>query len=87
MRIHEYTLKEVAAITSLHYSTISVITKRARQNTKYKDLNPKPFPQTASSARECQPFGLVGATTIPENANPLGWSLGFPILRFQLTFR
>jgi hypothetical protein len=35
MRIHEYTLKEIANFTSLHYSTISVIAKRVDQG-KYQ---------------------------------------------------
>ena len=32
MRIHEYTLKEIANFTGLHYSTISVIAKRVDQD-------------------------------------------------------
>jgi len=36
MRIHEYTLKEIANFTGLHYSTISVIAKRVDQGKNQK---------------------------------------------------
>ena len=36
VRVHEYLLREVAAYTGLHYSTISVIAKREFSNSKIK---------------------------------------------------
>jgi len=36
MRTHEYTLKEIADFTGLHYSTISVIAKRVDQDKRQK---------------------------------------------------
>gem|GEM_PF-5475312 len=44
MRIHEYTLKEFANFTGLHYSTISVIAKRVNQD-KQQNSRRDPVPR------------------------------------------
>ncbi len=36
MRIHEYTLKELASHLGLHYSTISVIAKRVAEEQEHQ---------------------------------------------------
>ena len=42
MRVHEYTLKELAAYLTLHYATIRVIAKRVDRESGHQKQRPDP---------------------------------------------